>query len=305
MTKVDRILTKIYNLETNNSEHFSARQTTSNHTRSPSNPTKTVKVKLPKLELKPFDGNILNWQPFWDRFQSSIDSNSNISPVDKFAYLQSFLSPSASKCISGLTTTAENYNEAVELLKQRYGNTQVLINAHMQQFISLPVIKSVNDVQRLRKPYAKVESNLRNLKTLDVHPSTYGDLLVPLINEKLPNKLRLLISRKFEKEWWLLSDLLKHLKIEIEAKERSVSLGHFYTERVESNRDNRFTTSALLTSEESLEKTNRKCVFCNSISHSPWRCLKISNPQHKGTVLRRYGLCFIVFIKNTWLLRVL
>ena len=148
----------------------------------------------------------------------------------------------------------------------------------MQQFISLPVIKSVNDVQRLRKPYAKVESSLRNLKTLDVDPSTYGNLLVPLINEKLPNKLRLLISRKFEKEWWLLSDLLKHLKIEIEAKERSVSLGHFYAERVESNRDNRFTTSAILTSEEPPEKTSRKCVFYNSITHPPWRCLKISNP---------------------------
>ena len=132
MTKIDCVLTKNYNLEMNNSEHSSVRQTTSNHTRSPSNPTETVKVKLPKLELKPFDGNILNWQPFWDSFQSSIDSNSNISPVDKFAYLQSFLSPSASKCISGLTTTAENYNEAVELLKQRYGNTQVLINPHMQ-----------------------------------------------------------------------------------------------------------------------------------------------------------------------------
>ena len=74
-----------------------------------------------------------------------------------------------------------------------------------------------------------------------------------------------------------MSDLLKHLKIEIEAKERSVSLGHFYTERVESNRDNRFTTSALLTSEESLEKTNRKC---DSINHPTWRCLEISNPQH-------------------------
>ena len=96
MTKIDRALTKIFNLETNNSEHSSVRQTTSNHTRSPSNPTKTIKVKLPKLELKPFDGNILNWQPFWDSFQSSIDSNSNISPVDKFAYLQSYLSPSAS-----------------------------------------------------------------------------------------------------------------------------------------------------------------------------------------------------------------
>ena len=142
------------------------------YTRSPSNPTETVKVKLPKLELKPFDGNILNWQPFWDRFHSSIDSNSNISPVDKFAYLQSYLPPSASKYIFGLITTAENYNEAVELLKQRYGNTQVLINAHMQQFVSLPVIKSVNDVKGLRKLYEKVESSVRNLKTLDVDPSS-------------------------------------------------------------------------------------------------------------------------------------
>ena len=95
-----------------------------------------------------------------------------------------------------------------------------------------------------------------------------------------------------------MSDLLKHLKIKIEAKERSVSLGHFCTERVESNRGNRFTTSALLTSEESLEKTNAKCVFCNSINHPSWRCLKISNPQHKRTILKRYGLCFICFHKG-------
>ena len=108
----------------------------------------------------------------------------------------------------------------------------------MQQLVSLPVIKSVNGVKGLRKLYEKVESSVRNLKTLDVDPRCYGTFLVPLINAKLPNELRLLISRKFENEVWLLSDLLKHLKIEIEAKERSVSLGHFYTERVESNRDN-------------------------------------------------------------------
>ena len=125
------------------------------------------------------------------------DSNSNISPVDKFAYLQSFLPLSASECISGLTTTAENYNEAVELLKKRYGNTQVLINAHIPQFVTLPVIKSVNDGKGLIKLYEKVESSARNLKTFDIDPSSYGNLRVSLINAKLPNKLRLLISRNF------------------------------------------------------------------------------------------------------------
>ena len=140
MTKIDRVLMKIYNLETNNSEHSSITETTSTHPRSPSNLTETIKVKLPKLELNPFDGNILNWQPFWDRLQSSRHSNSSISPVDKFTYLQSFLSTSINKCICGLITTAENYNEAVELLKQRYGNTQVLIGAHMQYLVFLPVV---------------------------------------------------------------------------------------------------------------------------------------------------------------------
>ena len=32
-------------------------------------------VKLPKLELKKFDGNILRWQEFWDTFDSTIHQN--------------------------------------------------------------------------------------------------------------------------------------------------------------------------------------------------------------------------------------
>ena len=28
------------------------------------------KVRLRKFELKPFDGNIFNWLPFWDQFDS-------------------------------------------------------------------------------------------------------------------------------------------------------------------------------------------------------------------------------------------
>ena len=76
----------------------------------------------------------------------------------------------------------------------------------------------------LGKLNEKVENSVRNSKALEVDLSSYGNLPVSLINAKLPNELRIL------NELWLLSDLLKHLKIEIEAKERSISLGHFNTE---------------------------------------------------------------------------
>ena len=103
-----------------------------------------VKVKLPKLELKPFDGGIINWEPFWDQFNASIHSN-NLRKIEKFSYLKTFLNESASGCISGLTLTTKNYDEAVKILEERFDNTPILISTFMQQFVLLPKIKSAND----------------------------------------------------------------------------------------------------------------------------------------------------------------
>ena len=64
---------------------------------------KKREVKLPKIELKSFDGDILNWQTFWDQFESSVHSNISLSDVDKFSYLKSLLEGPAEDCISGLT----------------------------------------------------------------------------------------------------------------------------------------------------------------------------------------------------------
>ena len=88
----------------------------------------------------------------------------------------------------------------------------------MQQFVSLPKFKSANDISGLRKLFDKVENSVRDLKTLSVDPDTYGSLLVPLINEKLPNDFKLLIAHQIDSDVWSLLKLLKHLKNEIEAK---------------------------------------------------------------------------------------
>ena len=56
------------------------------------------------------------------------------------------------------------------------------------------------------------------MKALDVDPSSYGNLLVPLINAKLPNELRRLVSRKFENEVWLLSGSSNILKLKSRRK---------------------------------------------------------------------------------------
>ena len=45
--------------------------------------TKPNTVKLPKLDFKKFSGGLLNWQEFWDSFNSAIHSNPSLNPVEK------------------------------------------------------------------------------------------------------------------------------------------------------------------------------------------------------------------------------
>ena len=78
-----------------------------------SNNTEQIKCKLQKVVIKEFDDDVLNWQTFWDQFESNID---------KFSYLQSFLCSSTHETISLLALSNQNYLEAVGILKQRYRN---------------------------------------------------------------------------------------------------------------------------------------------------------------------------------------
>ena len=91
-----------------------------------------TQVKLPKLELRKFDGDISKWSSFWDAFKSFLPKSTKLAPIDKFNYLNSLLVKSASEAISGLSLTAGNYDEAVAILKRRFGNKQSIINRHME-----------------------------------------------------------------------------------------------------------------------------------------------------------------------------
>ena len=54
--------------------------------------------------------------------------------------------PSSYETLCGLALTTQNYLEAVELLRQRYGHPQLLINTYMEQFVKLDKIEKSNDV---------------------------------------------------------------------------------------------------------------------------------------------------------------
>ena len=106
----------------------------------------TKSTRLPKLILKKFNGETYQWQSFWDSFSSSVDTNESLSDVEKFNYLRSLCEQGAASTIAGLALTDANYKVAVDLLKKRFGNVDVVINSHMDRLLKLPQLNNSNDV---------------------------------------------------------------------------------------------------------------------------------------------------------------
>ena len=182
-------------------------------------PSFVARTRLPKLTLPKFKGNVANWTTFWDSFQSAIH-NKDINDVDKFNYLNSLLEGAASRAIKGLTISEANYKSAVEILNERFGKTQHIISAHMDELMKLQ--PSQNDrPSSLRFIYDKISVHVRGLSSLGVSSDQYGSLLIPIIMSKLPNDIRLQVARKSSKDVWEIDELLQIIKNEVEARETS------------------------------------------------------------------------------------
>ena len=62
------------------------------------------------------------------------------------------------------------------------------------------------------------------MKSAGINPDSYGFLLTPLLTEKLPSELRMIIAGKFSDEIWNLEELMNHFKQGLHGRERSSSV---------------------------------------------------------------------------------
>lgn len=184
-------------------------------------PQNKTSVKLPKLEISYFSGNKLKWVEFWQSFESSVHRNRNLSDIEKFNYLRSKLSGEARDSIAGLFLSNENYEVAVRILKDRYGNVQDTIDLHYNKMINLKA--AVDTVESLRFLLDSVNKHLRSLEVLE--QDINQDVFVSIIKSKLPSGVirHLELKKGCEPRWTVdkLLDLLKEYVVACEKAEKS------------------------------------------------------------------------------------
>ena len=129
-------------------------------------------VKLPKLEVPKFDGNILNWITFWEQFNVSVHQRTTLSDAEKLVYLRHSLKDgSAKNVIEGLSRSGDCYLEAVECLKGHYNRPRLIHQAHVRVILEAPSLKTSGG-KELRCLHDVILQHLRALKAMGYEPSS-------------------------------------------------------------------------------------------------------------------------------------
>ena len=201
-------------------------------------------VRLPKMVVKEFYGDPLEWLSFWDSFESAVHKNTDIDDVDRMNYLKSFLKGDTLRAIDGLPLNNANYAVCIDLRKKRFGQKQLVVNAYMDAVMKLPYATS--DVKKLRRFYDTLEGYLRGLESLEITSKSYGCLLLPILLKKIPEELKRVILRaSVDPTIEDLRDLL-HKEIEVREKAMCSDTKSNNEEPLKRNEINLSTTSSML-----------------------------------------------------------
>ena len=249
-------------------------------------PAPLSRVRLPKLQLRSFSGDVTKWTSFWQSFEAAVHKNSDLSDVEKFNHLNSLLERSARDAVAGLALTEANYRQAIEILQKRFGSKQQIVNKHIDALLRLESVTTSHSVRDLRHLFDDVSCQVRSLRTLGVESATYGSLLCPVLMNKIPQDLQLIISREVSEADWTIDKILELIEKELTARER-IGARHGQPQHRNGERKPPSTPSLIAG-----QPSTSTCCYCNN-SHLPEKCDTVTQIESRKQALRRSGQCFM------------
>lgn len=160
----------------------------------PAAPVFHVNVPVQYNNISPtwgtFDGNLLNWHDFKNRFKAAIHDVVAMPAADKMLYLRDALQGDAIGTLSGFGFDPANYQQAWDALVAQYERRYPLACAYLRQFFALPKLKSRPAAADLQRMSSEANRLLRLLRTLD-YPTDHLDLVVVhALQERLSGELQ-------------------------------------------------------------------------------------------------------------------
>ena len=269
--------------------------------RSRSSPSPSVSdakgVKLPKLDVPVFDGNILNWKTFWEQFDVAVHDRSNLTDTEKLAYLRHALKDGTAKSvIEGLSRSGEHYEEAISCLKLRYDRPRLIHQAHVRKILEIPSLKDGSG-RELRRLHDTAVQHLRALKAMGNEPS--GAFITSTLELKLDTNTMFEWQRHSQSSTEVphYKELLQFVDLRAQASESATS-GVAKKSFDKNNappplRKNYASGKPVASFAASADSSLGLCIACKSEKHPLYVCTRFKSMCHsdKLSLLRSNGVC--------------
>ena len=203
------------------------------------------------------------------------------------------LSGEARQAVSGVLLSNENYSLVVELLRERYGDAQIVVNSHYVELTNLKL--APNTAKGLRTLYEHIEKDLRSLEALDENIDQ--NIFISMITSKIPKEVLILLElQKGARNKWTVGELRELFSNYVVARERAEQ--NHYTAKGETREDY---YKSMVSSAEALivgsqavggkveNRFSANCRFCNA-SHWSDECTKYDTTEKRKQKIK--GCCF-------------
>ena len=245
-------------------------------------------IKLPKIDVPTFDGDIMDWRRFWEQYEISIHSRTQLTDTEKLAYLrQALKNGPARNVIEGLSGTGSNYAEAIECLKKRYEMPRLLHQAHVRAIAEVPGPKEGNG-KELRRLHDVCSQHLRALKAMGYDPS--GPFVTSLIEMKLDRTTMFEWQRHTQEVSKVphYMDILEFIDLRARASEAVLR------EAPKRHSQPAPRTNSALISTSYVANVDTACMSCGVGKHPLYVCRKFKSvsPGQRMNLVREHQLCF-------------
>ena len=279
-------------------------------------PSHHTSIKLPDIKLQEFHGDEEMFPSFIDQFTAIIDSNPDLTDVEKFSYLRG-----AAKVdiIQYFPMTQQNYKPALERLKQEYGDADMIAKKHLNALLDLSKRRKPSNNKELQELYSFIECKLACLEALHKPVDQHNEMLITLIYRQLPKTLKQKIAKldtTFTSVGAVLHIIHEHIRTckqmqyregssndsdsdsdtAFQKKSQRKSRDSFQSYKTHTpfhndpeDENNRPTSSA--TSLPVLSQRYKPCTFCEG-RHSSIHCHKVIDIDQRKEIARKFNKCF-------------
>lgn len=259
--------------------------------------------KLKALDPPKYSGDIKGWKAFYESFTACVESQPYLSDQGKMSYLVRALKGKAARAIEGLDSTAENYQQAWEILKERFGDKHKLIAVYYGELDDLIPSRHASGQRANLDAIRKLINNMKALNMV-TEQDCLKNRIIPKFSKETVIATLTTLESEFKNESFTVEQLLSALSATIRIQERCETFL-----REEDNYESNSSSSSLPKKRSlagalvggkssSSSKHGEGCVFCNSANHASKDCLRFRTLRTRRDCLDRKRRCVQCLVKG-------